>query len=274
MFIPNTDKYTYPEDTSGHYLKIKKDRGIIFDKDYAYIDNSKSFKFKRFWVRFLLRIIVFPWARIKLGLRIKGKANLKKYKDLLNNGFVGVSNHVHLWDYISVMKAIHHIRWPYLLAWDKNVNGDSGPLVRLVGGIPIPEHDNEATVSFNHAIKELLINKGILHVYAEGSMWEYYTPIRPFKKGAASIAIKNNKPILPMAFSYRRPGWIRRKIFRKTALFTLVIGEPLRANPDLQGSKQIDDLTIRTHQAVCSLAGIQNNIYQPIYNNSRKIEDK
>ena len=274
MFIPNTDKYQYPEDTSGHYLKIKKDRGIIFDKIYPYIDNSKSFRFKRFWVRLLLRIIVFPWTRVKLGLRIKGKENLKKYKNVLKEGVITVSNHVHLWDYISVMKAIHRIKWPYLLAWDKNVNGDSGPLVRLVGGIPIPEHDNEAIVSFNHAIKNLLNNKGILHVYAEGSMWEYYTPIRPFKNGAASIAIKNNKPILPMAFSYRRPGWMRRKIFRKTALFTLTIGEPILPNRDLETTQQIDDLTTRVHQAVCSLAGISNNIYSPIYNNSKKIENK
>ena len=28
-YYPNTDKYPYPEDTSMHYLKIKKDNGSI-----------------------------------------------------------------------------------------------------------------------------------------------------------------------------------------------------------------------------------------------------
>ena len=58
-YYPNTDKYPYPEDTSGHYLKIKKNNKIIFDKNYPYIDNSKSFRFKRFFVRLLLNLIVF-----------------------------------------------------------------------------------------------------------------------------------------------------------------------------------------------------------------------
>ena len=117
------------------------------------------------------------------------------------------------------MKVLHNYEWPYLLAWDKNVNGDSGTLVRMVGGIPIPLNNNEATIEFNKTLNKLLKEKNILHIYPEGSMWEYYVPIRPFKRGAFSIACKNNVPIIPMAFTYRKPGWIRRKIFRQNALF-------------------------------------------------------
>ena len=272
MYIPSTDKYDFPIDTSAHYLKVKMDRGIIFDKDYPYVDNSFSFRFKRFWVRLLLRVIVFPWTHVKMGIKIVGKSNLKHYKKELSNGAISIANHVAMWDYICVMKALHHIRWTYLLSWDKNVNGESGPLVRIVGGIPIPKNDLDATVAFNHAIKDLLDNKGILHIYPEGSMWEFYSPIRPFKKGAAAIAIKHNKPILPMAFSYRKPGWIGRHIFRRHANFTLNIGKPIYANPELDKSAQVDDLTIRAHQAVCALAGQRNNPYEPIYNNSKKID--
>lgn len=274
MFIPDTkNKYPYPEDTASHYAEVKMDRGIIFDKDYPYVDNSFGFKFKRFWVRFLLITMVFPWSRINLGLKISGKKNLKRFKSQLFNGAVTVSNHVHPWDYICIMKAIHGYRWPYLLSWDKNVNGDSGPVVRLVGGIPIPEHNVEATVAFNKAVKKLLEEKGVLQVYAEGSMWEYYQPIRPFKLGAASIAAQADRPILPMAFSYREPGKFRKKFLKQFALFTLNIGEPLFPNKDLPRNEQIQDLTKRAHHAVCSLAGFTNdNIYPPIYNNSKRID--
>ena len=272
MFVPNTDRYSFPEDTSGHYLEVKMDRGIVFDKNYPYVDYSKGFAFKRFWVRLLLRLIVFPMAKIRLGIRIKGKNNLKRYKDLLSNGAVTIANHVHMWDYICVMKALHNFKWTYLLSWDKNVNGESGPLVRMVGGIPIPENDLEAQVAFNKAIKKLLEEKNFLHIYAEGSMWEYYTPIRPFKRGAASIAVKNNVPILPMAFSYRKPNWIRRKIFKQLALFQLKIGEPLLPNPELEKTAQIDDLTIRAHEAVNYLAGFEKSVYPPLYDHSKKID--
>ena len=274
MFDPKTNKFPYPEDTSGHYLEVKVDRGIVFDKNYPYVDYSKGFAFKRFWVRLLLRLIVFPMARIRFGLRIKGKGNLKNYKYLLENGAITIANHVNMWDYICVMKALHNYKWTYLLSWDKNINGESGPLVRMVGGIPIPEHDLEATVAFNKAIKKLMENKNFLHIYPEGSMWEYYRPIRPFKNGAASLAIKNDVPILPMAFTYRKPNAFRRKVFKQIALLTLNVGEPLKANPDLEKTEQIDELTLRAHHAVCTLAGFTNNdnIYEPLYKNSKRID--
>ena len=274
MFDPKTDKYPYPEDTARHYLVVKVDRGIVFDKDYPYVDYSKGFAFKRFWVRLLLVLLVFPiLSFFKMGIKIKGKKNLKRYKDVLANGAVTIANHVHMWDYICVMKALHHLKWTYLLSWDKNVNGESGPLVRMVGGIPIPENDLEASIAFNKAIKKVLSDGNFLHIYPEGSMWEYYAPIRPFKNGAASIAIKNDKPILPMGFSYRKPSWIRRVIFKQPAALTLTIGEPILANKDLDKTAQIDELTTRCHEAVCHLAGIdENNLYPPIYKNSKRID--
>lgn len=273
MFDPKTNKFPYPEDTSSHYLKVKMDRGIVFDNNYPYVDYSKGFAFKRFWVRLLLCLIVFPMSKIRMGIRIYGKANLKTHKALLSKGAVSIANHIYMWDYICVMKALHNFKWPYLLSWDKNVNGESGPLVRMVGGIPIPVHDNDATVAFMKSIEKLLGDGNILHIYPEGSMWEYYAPIRPLKSGAASFAIKNKVPIIPMAFSYRKPGWIRRKIFKQIALFNLNIGEPLLPNPELSMSEQLDDLTIRCHQAMCSLAGYKNNnIYPPIYKNSKRID--
>ena len=273
MFTPNTDRFVYPEDTGTHYIDVEKDRGLIFDKNYPYVDNSKSFRFKRFWVRLLLRLLVFPFANVKMGIKINGKSYLKHYQKVLSNGAVTISNHVHRWDYICVMKALHNFKWPYLLSWDKNINGDDGPLVRLVGGIPIPEDNHEATVVFTKTVKKLLNDKNFLHIYPEGSMWEYYQPIRPFKIGAFSFAVKCNKPIIPMAFSYREPSWFRKKFLKQIALFTLNIGEPLFPNRELEMSKQIEDLTVRAHRSVCFLAGLNDkNIYSPIYNHSKKIE--
>ena len=272
-FDPKPVRYPYPEITDRHYLEIHKDRGFVFDAKYPYIDDSKGFRFKQKLVRLLLNVIVFPIATIRLGLKIEGRENLKKYKELIDNGAVSVCNHVHMWDYLAVMKAVRPHK-PYLLTWDKNINGENGTLIRLVGGIPIPENTVAGQKAFLKTIGGLLSDRGWLHIYAEGSMWEYYAPIRPFKRGAAMIAVSNDKPVIPLGFSYREPGWIRKHIFHQLAVFTLHVGEPVIPNHDLKPKDREKDLTIRANRAVCNLVGINpdKNIYEPEFNDSKRID--
>lgn len=272
-FDPKTIKFPYPEDTGTHYLKVKKNDGTVFDEHYPFIDASKKFKRKQWWLRLGLHLLAHPLMGIRTGLRIKGKENLKKHKDVLDKGAVSISNHIHMWDYIGISKAL----WPRktnVLSWAPDISGENGKMIRLVGGIPIPEDDFRATAAYMKAVRNLLKEGGWLHIYAEGSMWEYYGQIRPFKRGAAYFAIKEDKPILPMAYSFRKPGWIRRKIFKQIALLTLNIGEPIYANKTLPEREQEKDLLIRAHEAVCRLADIdpKKNLYPPIYDNSRRID--
>ena len=273
MFDPRTNRYPYPEITDRHYLEIHKDRGLVFDASYPYIDRSKWFVFKQNVVRFLLNVVVFPATVIRLGLKVEGRENIKKHKAVLDNGVISVCNHVHMWDYLAVMKAIRPHR-PNLLVWDKNVNGENGTLIRLVGGIPISENSVAAQKAHLKALSGLLNDHGWLHIYAEGSMWEYYQPVRPFKRGAAMIAVSNDKPILPLGFSYREPGRIRRHIFRQIAVFTLHVGEPIFPDKNLKPKEREQDLTIRSHRAVCSLVGIDpdKSMYESEFNDSKRID--
>ena len=265
-YDPKTNRYPYPENTDEHYLVVKKDNGLVFDENYHYIEKSFFFNLMRRIIYGVIFCIVFPMTRIRLGLRIYGKQNIRKNKKLIKQGAITMANHVHMWDYLSVMNAVKPRR-PYLFVWDKNIKGEMSFIIRMVGGVPIPNNDIKATEAFNKAIKEALDTGHLVHIYGEGSMWEYYRPIRPFKTGAAYYAIKNQKPIIPMAFSYRKPGWIRRKIFHQIALFNLNIGSPImpdRYNPE--------ELTIKVHEEICRLAGIQNNIYQPVYHHDKRID--
>lgn len=273
MFDPKTKKFPYPEYTDGHYLVVKNDNGLVFDKNYPFIDNSFGFRFKRFWFRIFYRLIVIPVASIRLGLRVKGRKNLRKYKDVIKNGIVSCCNHVHMWDFIGLTHGVRFFK-PKFLVWDKNIKGALGGTIRLLGGVPLPIDDISAQLAYTRAVKNHLNNGGWLHIYSEGSAWEYYKPIRPFKKGTASYAIMCNKPILPMAFTYRKPGFIRRFIFKQIALYTLNIGEPIYKNDNLSRNDQEIDLTKRAHEAVCRLANInpEENIYPAIYDNSRRVD--
>ena len=271
-YDPKTNKFPYTERTDGHYLVVKKDKGIKFDGDYPYIDDGRRFLRKRAVTRFLLKTVVFPLTRIKMGLKIGCRENLKKFSNEIKNGAVSVSNHVHMWDYIAVMKAISPVK-PYVLSWAKNINGENGDMIRSVGGVPIPEGDLSGTLAYLRAVYKMLDSGGWLHVCAEGSMWEYYAPVRPFKKGAATIACKTGKPILPLGFSYRKPSLLGR-LFGRIADIDLTVGEPLYANEDLPLKERIEDLTVRAHRAVCKLCGIEpeNNIYPPLFNDNKRID--
>ena len=267
-FDPKSKKYPYTQDTASHYLKYKKLKDIKVDKSYPFINKKKSFLFQNHLLRLILVTFGYLLVKIRLGLRVYGKENIKENKKLLKRGCISISNHIHMWDFMAINYAIDPFD-PHVLVWENNVKGDLSWFVNHIGGIPIPEDDSSASKVMYKEVKNYLINGGWLHLYAEGSMWELYRYIRPFKTGASQIAYMANKPILPMAFSYRRPGLIRRKIFRQEALLTINIGELII--PDLNHKDKIE-LTRKCHEEVVKLAGIQNNIYEPIYNNSKKID--
>lgn len=273
-FDPKTDKFPYPEYTDNHYIFAKKDLGLVFDENYPYIDKSKKFLRKQTFTRFLLNVLVFPFAKIRLGLRIKGKENLKKYKDVIDKGIISCCNHVHMWDYISIMRAVRPNK-PYVLAVDNLVNGETGHYLRSVGAIPIPLNNFRATKAYVDQVDKHLQEGGWLHIYPEGSTWEYYGQIRPFKRGVAYFACRNNKPIIPFGISYRKPNWFRKNILKQIACLTLSIGEPLYPDLTITNLKERElDLTRRCHEAVCRLANIdpKENLYPPIFDNTKRID--
>ena len=273
MFDPKTNKFPYPEETDKHYIKLKKNRGIVFDSDYPYIDKSFTYKFKRFWFRIFLYSIVLPVVRIRLGLKVEGRKNLKKHKDIIEKGVVSCCNHVHMWDFLGIVSALYPVK-PNVLIWADNINGEWGKMMRLIGGIPIPESGAKATMAYLRAVKELLNEGNWLHIYPEGSMWEFYRPIRPFKRGTSFFAVDSGKPVLPMAYTFREPNFIRKYIFRQVATLTLHIGEPILKNDSLPKKEQEADLTKRSHAEVCKLAGIkpEENLYSAEFNKSKRAD--
>lgn len=149
--------------------------------------------------------------------------------------------------------------------------------MRAVGGVPIPDDSKEGMRAMNDAVGQYLEEGGWLHVYAEGSMWEYYPYLRPFKLGAFSLACRYNKPILPLGFYFRKPSWIRKHIFKQDAAITLVVGEPIFKDESLPEAEQRIDLARRTHEAICRLINLEDgqNLYPPIFDhNKRALNDE
>jgi 1-acyl-sn-glycerol-3-phosphate acyltransferase len=146
--------------------------------------------------------------------------------------------------------------------WKENLMGPDRHLIRLVGGIPVPDEVHLMRY-FNQAFDELHEKRKWIHVFPESSKWDYYQPIRPFKKGMFTLAYRYNLPVIPLAFSYRKPRGLylllNALLKRNNPLVTLTIGEPILPDPALGRKEAVRKLREDCHRRIVALAGIRDN---------------
>ncbi|MDR2970654.1 MAG: 1-acyl-sn-glycerol-3-phosphate acyltransferase, partial [Bacteroidales bacterium] len=275
----NKSKQPYIFDTGIEYPVNEPDKHIIedpglgsectIDEHYPFVDRSFKFRWNSWWLYYFIGyVIAFPLQRIRFGLKIEGRQHLKKHKNNLKNGAITISNHVLRWDFICVLQAIKSRR-PYVIVWKNLLFGKDAFMVRTVRGIPIPE-TQAANMAFMRTLNRLHQEKKWIHVFPESANWHYHQPIRPFKTGAFLFAYNFNVPIIPMAFSYRKPNKFYRFFGKKTPLITLRIGEPLYPDTTLNRKAAIDKLLHESHKSMCELAGIENNYYPATFEEFEK----
>ena len=267
IFIPDMG-IKYPDNPHERLLHPKILRNIIFDEKYPYLMKSFREKFFHYIIYAAIFTIVFPIHWFRYGLKIEGKKNLRKNKKFFKNGAITVANHVYRWDFLAVVQAVATIgrRRLYFPALADNFNGKDALQIRSAGGIPVPLKGMGAMRKFNEAFDFLVSKRKWLHVFPEQCRWNWYEPIRPFKKGAFVLAYRYNLPIIPMAIRYRPlKGW--RKIFFKEPLITISVGKPIF--PDKNARRKDDSVRMckNAHAQICEMAGIIQNGWNPIVNN-------
>ena len=269
MYYRHNLDYTYPERSDQHMLVLKQTRTLKLDKNYEYMPKGIWFRIKRAFVAAVLHLIVFPLMHLTHGLRIYGRKNLKKHKKELRGGAITVSNHVFMWDYLCVLKAIRpHIS--YFPAWKPNFESGFQAFMRILGGMPIPEGDIHAMMSFKKGMDEVVESGKWLHVFAEGSLWYFYPDIRPLKIAAFTYAAKYDKPLIPISMSFRpRKGF--RKIFGKGPFVDLHIGEPIYADKSLSVRASAEELRTRAYRIMQEMNGIKPG--DPTYNEDQNIDN-
>jgi len=253
--------YEYPEDPFKHIQPLKKIRDLNIDADYPYLDKSFGFRFFRLMVNIIIHTIMTFVSFFRFGRKVEGRENLRKYRDLLKNGAMTISNHVHRWDFPFILMSLRY-RMMYLPVWKENLLGPDMHLIRYAGGIPVPE-DIHAIKRFNEAFDEIRAKKIWIHSYPESARWNYYRPIRPFKKGVFTMAYRYNLPVLPIAFYYVKPSVPLRiiNLFRKIKLPSIVarIGEPILPNMELPRKEAVQLLRKQCHAAIVELARVSDN---------------
>lgn len=253
----------YPEDPFEHMIPPVKETELILDDNYPFLDKSPKFKLSCAILYLVIFTLVFILSPLRFGLKVKGRNILRKYRWLLKDGAMTVSNHVQRWDFLFVLQAVRYRRI-WFPAWKENLMGPDRTLIRLAGGIPVPT-DIHLIRRFNEAFDELHKRKKWFHVFPESARWDYFVPVRPFKKGMFSMAYKYNLPVLPLAFSYRKPGFffaLINKLRKKDLpMITVTIGEPVMPDRSLGRREAVQKLRKLCHERIVELAGIEDNPY-------------
>ena len=269
MYYRHNLDYTYPDRSDQHMLVLKRTRALHLDEHYDYMPHGFWFRVNRALVAALLHLVVFPLTHLTHGLRIYGRKNLKKHKKELKNGAITISNHVFMWDYLCVLKAIRpHI--PYFPAWKPNFESGFQPFMRILGGMPIPEGSIRSMIAFKKGMDEVVESGRWLHVFPEGSLWYFYPDIRPLKPAVFTYATKYDKPLIPISMSFRpRKGF--RKIFGKGPFVDLHIAEPIYADKSLPPREAVDELRARAYRIMQEMNGIHPG--DPTYNEDQNIDN-
>lgn len=258
VYIPDTG-ITYPDVPTTYLVPAEKLREVRVDENYPFLDDSPCGKLRSFLVYTACFLFAFPLNKIRYGLKIVGRKNIRKNRHLLKNGAVTCANHVYRWDFVSILYSLR-FRKIWFPVRREHMEGKDAYIIRGIGGIPISE-TLAGGRKFNKAFDELNKKKKWIHVFPESCRWDFYQPIRPFKNGAFTFAVRWNVPVIPMAFSYRKPGLLRRLLGTKHPLITLTIGEPILPNLSLGRKEALNMLRDETHKSICSLAGIKENMW-------------
>ena len=262
MYYRHDLDITYPDVCDEHMLKVDRKHPFPLDEKYPYYPRSFGYKMLRAMYFLLVNLIVFPVMRLSHGLRIDGMKNLRRNRRLLKKGTISVSNHVFMWDYLCVLRAIRP-RLAFFPAWRDNFEGPFGKLIRLSGGIPLPTDSFRSMIACKKGIEAVLESGKPMHIYPEGSLWFFYPDIRPLKLAAFKYAVKYDRPVLPITFSFRpRRGLYR--LFGKNPCVNMHVGAPILPDKTLHPNAAAEALRAEVYRVMQEMNGIHPG--DPTYN--------
>ncbi|HIW74614.1 MAG TPA: glycosyltransferase [Firmicutes bacterium] len=187
--------------------------------------------------------LLFLINTVYFGFTVEGRRYLEEIE-----GGVTVMNHVHPMD-CTMVKLATFPRRTYFISLRRNLDLPfTGWLVRLFGGVPIPDTPKEL-VQFQRQIEEAVLRGDLVHFYPEGQLVRYHESLREFHRGAFFTAVRTGRPILPMVMTYRRPGPLLG-LFKKKPCMRLLICAPQYADPALSRNAAVQELMERTRRVM------------------------
>ena len=271
VYIPQPAMDYPQENPFERTLFPKKIKDITFDEHYPYLDDSWTYRFNMLWAYyFIVNVVLRLKLRIQMGLRIRGREQLKRYKKELSHGAITIANHVYRLDCPCVLIAVKAKTTTRIPMFAPNFRTKDGFFMRLAGGVPIPDSTTNMTAlkKFNEAFDEFSRRGWWMHIFPEACRWDMYKPLRPFQKGAFTMSYKYKKPLLPCVITFRERTGIYRLFGPKSLpLLTITIGEPIIPDTTQPRKTEVERLRQVAHEQMTKMAGITHNPWPAAWGN-------
>ncbi len=214
--------------------------------DYEYLN-------KGFLRRFLRGIIYhgvvkpasFVYTRLIKRVSYVGKKKMKGYK---KGGAFIYGNHTSM-----LLDAINPTYLAFPRSADIIINADAvsikgiGWLVKLIGGIPIPQGFH-AMARFTAALEEAIHKKHWIAIYPEAHIWHYYTKIRPFAATSFAYPVRLGTPVFCYTMTYHKR---KRSKYPKRVVY---VDGPFFADGSLPPKAAAKKLRDEVYNAMCARA--------------------
>lgn len=230
---------TWPDEENENIINLWQPLEFNIDDNYEYIPKGILFSiFSNVLYYGIALPILSIFTKIVYGLRIEGKENIKKLK----GGAVSISNHVLFLDCAITGVAFGFKNIHYTTQENSFKIPVVRKLIKLLKAIPIPRSISNKK-NFIREIDGALQKGDIVHFYPEASLWPYYTKLRKFKNGAFDFAVRNEVPVIPVLFTFRKTKGFRR-ILKKKPDITLKILSPMYPEKD----ENVEKFKIEVHK--------------------------
>lgn len=248
-----------PDSLDGHVMEIKNQtREVKFDETYSFRPRNIFF---RAWAAFFraLAICVFnPYMVLKYHMVTFNGHSQRK---LRKKAFIVTCNHVSYFDDLSIGTNLFAWRKIYFTTLDSNIRRPAiGFFLRSLGGIPIPAESLSGMKKFNEDVSTLLKKKKPVLYNPEGSLWPNYREIRPFKRGAFTMAVKNDVPVVPIVLLFKAK---KKKNGKMSYKYNFAICNPVEIDKSLpdersQSQKMMETVYETTKRVAEEFYAIQN----------------
>lgn len=171
--------------------------------------NDVDYTNEKLSSRFMTRVANIMGRMFFESMIKKQKFIIKDVKGLANavevqGGAIVTSNHFNIRDNYAIYRCLKPIfkerQYLYKVIKETNYTRFKGPvriLMRHANTLPLSS--NYDTMKKFYTAVEYLLNQGEkILIYPEQAMWWNYRKPRPLKDGAFQIAVKFNKPIMPV----------------------------------------------------------------------------
>ena len=270
-YIPQPAMQYPQENPYERTLFPKQIKNIEFDEHYPYLNDSFKYKLGLYVGYYVIaRCLLNLKLRIQMGLRVRGREVLKKYKKELSQGAITIANHMYRLDCPCVLVAVKSTHRTRIPMFAPNFRTKDGFFMNLAGGVPIPDSTTNmsALKKFNEAFDEFHSRGYWFHIFPEACRWDMYKPLRPFQKGAFTMSYKYGKPLLPCVITYReRKGIFRLFGPKELPLLTVTIGDPILPDTTQPRKTEVERLRNVAHTQMTQMAGISHNPWPASWGN-------